>query len=184
MRWQLDEIHVSELRQLASDLLDRGESARGLIELLVLEENAPAAARTEAFERALRELGAPDLNADDPMKFTVDETARQIVVGAIPPYWGAERLSRCARLDDQLWQQLVVFVALEYEYTERNRPWNVLDAEIVAAAKRILDSRGLRSPAPPDLPPRDVAPEAGSDRPSVLVRVRSAFRRGRRAEPR
>ena len=81
---------MSEVRQIASDLIDEGETSPAIIDLFALRDDS--AERADAFGRMLRELGAPELSRGDALRVAVEEVARAIVTGAVHPAGGAEQL--------------------------------------------------------------------------------------------
>jgi hypothetical protein len=131
---------------LATDAVARGCEARSVAVLGGLKRPTSADVEDE-LPALLHELGVTLPSEREAAKVAVDALARVIVAGTVEPSWGADvmrgyhyRLYKDEDISDQLW----IFVGLAVEREEENRRASAIDRDVVHAASAFLESGGLR----------------------------------------
>lgn len=94
-RWRIGDIAVTDLHEIANELLAAVEPTKALIELFALNPDALRWEGSTVFEQVLDELGAQPTTEAEAAKVIARDIARQLLAGSITP---AEATSRGARL--------------------------------------------------------------------------------------
>ena len=136
-RWRLGDIAPSDLRVIASDLLDAGESAPALVHLFALRPEWVAWEGPELFEQALLELGAPDRTDLRDGEVVAWWLARRLLDRSIGPREVCEVGTRLYIASDYEEKALEPYYSFDDEYGW-NPPSEAVDRKVLRFAEAIV----------------------------------------------
>jgi hypothetical protein len=120
VRWRLGGITPFDLRRLAGQLLDAGETAPALVDLFALSNEAAPWEGPKLFEQALKEMGAPEL-PESPVGSTVARWLSESVLdGSMTPQAATREAARLYVLSGYQAEPLGTLYGLDDEYGSLN----------------------------------------------------------------
>ena len=146
VEWVAGDLYPERVPDLAVAALEAGCDTPAIRTLAGLDGGTRAEIEPLLL-RALEEVGETLPSIDEAREFLVDRWARLIADGSVPPYRGAKELWNLSHhwWERPEWHRLSLFVGLASEWEDYPPGRNDFERRIVAAARKFLDTGGLRT---------------------------------------